>query len=121
MYTDSPLEADHSKDVASKGDNPHGSDESEDARSSGNDLRAAHAKACELVKHLEGDPEADAKLSEEWAQSKLALVNDNLTAIHDYLVHGKEAADSKEHGDDGGDGGDMGGGFIISIERALGK
>ncbi len=120
MYNDSPLEADHSKDVASKGDNPHGSDESEDARMSGNDLRAAHAKACELVKHIESDPEADAKLSKGWVQSKTTLVNDYLTAIHDYLLHGKEAADS-EHGDDRGDGGDMGGGFLISIEKKLSR
>jgi len=119
----SPAESDHSDAVATAGSapqEPH-DDASEDAKMSGNDLRAAHAKACELVKHIEGDTGADAKLSEGWVQSKLTLVNDYLTAIHDYLVHDKEAADSKEHGDDRGDGGEMGGGFIISIEKALGK
>ena len=121
MLDVSPAESDHSQDVASKGGghNAH-EDASEDALMSGNALRAAHAKACELVKHIEEDPEAEAKLSRGWVQSKTTLVNAYLTAIHDYLVHGKEAADS-EHGDDGGDGGDMDGGFIISIERALGK
>ena len=116
----SPAESDHSNAVATGGgapQEPH-DDASEDAKMSGNDLRAAHAKACELVKHIESDPEADTKLSKGWVQSKLTLVNDYLTSIHDYLLHGKEATDS-EHGDDRGDGGDMGGGFLISIEKKL--
>ena len=67
-----------------------------------------------------GSGQQDEKLSKGWVQSKLTLANDYLTAIHDYLVHDKEAADS-EHGDDRGDGGDMGGGFLISIEKKLSK
>jgi len=113
-YSDNTSSADpQSPKVAGDDDgdnNPHESSED-------NPFSAVHAKACALMKMAESGKE----LSEEWIQSKIAAADENLTAIHDYLVHGKEATDSKEHGDDGGDGGDMGGGFIISIERALGK
>ena len=102
-----------------KQDSPHGSDDGEDASMSATDLRAVHDKSCELVKMIDSG-QLDEKLSKGWVQSKLTLANDYLTAIHDYLVHDKEAADS-EHGDDRGDGGDMGGGFLISIEKRLGK
>ncbi len=95
------------------------SDNKEDANMSATDLRAVHDKSCELVKMVDSG-QLDEKLSKGWVQSKLTLANDYLTAIHDYLVHDKEAADS-EHGDDRGDGGDMGGGFLISIEKRLGK
>ena len=120
----SPAESDHSQDVATDGSapqEPH-DDASEDAKMSTGDIRAIHAKSCALRKLIEsGDPHAEEKLSKSWVQSKLTLADNYLTAIHDYLVHDKEAADSKEHGDDRGDGGEMGGGFIISIEKALGK
>ena len=82
-------------------------------------LRAVHDKSCELVEMI-GSGQLDEKLSKGWVQSKLTLANDYLTAIHDYLVHDKEAVDS-EHGDDRGDDGDMGGGFLISIEKKLSK
>ena len=117
MYS-SPADPDHSQMVADKGD--HDShDVSEDASMSATALRAVHDKSCELVKMIDSG-NLDEKLSKGWVQSKLTLANDYLTAIHDYLVHDKEAADS-EHGDDRGDGGDMGGGFLISIEKKLSK
>tara|TARA_R100001443_G_scaffold100829_1_gene108365 strand:+ start:146 stop:514 length:369 start_codon:yes stop_codon:yes gene_type:complete len=106
-----------------KGESHHGSDqdkgEKEDASMSATDLRAVHDKSCELVKMIDAG-HLDEKLSKGWVQSKLTLANDYLTAIHDYIVHDKEAADS-EHGDDRRDGGDMGGGFLISIEKKLSK
>jgi len=88
-------------------DNPHESSED-------NPLSAVHAKACALMKIAK----ASEGLSEEWVKSKIAAADENLTAIHDYLVHGKEPTDST-HGDDRGDGGDMGGGFLISIEKRM--
>ena len=121
MHTDSPLKADHSRDVASKGNTPPDhEDTTDDSRVSGDDLRAAHEKACALVKLAEAG-DLDEKFSEDWVKTKLAAADEILTAVHDFIVNDKKAADSDEHGDDGGDGGDMDGGFIISIERALGK
>jgi len=115
----SPDTPDHDQDVASK--NPESPDgPTEDTRNAGNGLREAHQKACDLVKRADEDPLLEDKLSKDWVRKKLALINDNLAAIHDFIVNDKEATDS-EHGDDGGDGGDVGGGFIISIERALSK
>jgi len=115
----SPSEPDHSKGVASKSE-PHHDDDSSDARMSAGDLRAIHAKACALVK-LADEGGIDEKLSKSWIQSKLTLADNYLTAIHDYIVHDREATDDKGHGDDGGVGGDMGGGFLISIEKKLSK
>ena len=120
----SPSEPDHSKGVASKEDahhdDAHHDDAKSDARMSATDLRAVHDKSCELVKMIDSG-QLDEKLSKAWVQSKLTLANHYLTAIHDYIVHDREAADSNEHGDVRGDGGDMGGGFLISIEKKLGK
>tara|TARA_Y100001938_G_C8053876_1_gene413375 strand:+ start:541 stop:900 length:360 start_codon:yes stop_codon:yes gene_type:complete len=108
--------------VASKGEELHAehSDASQDSRMSATDLRAVHDKSCELVKMIESG-NFEEKLSKGWVQSKLTLANDYLTAIHDYIVHDKEATDSHGHGDDGGEGGNMGGGFLISIEKKLSK
>ena len=117
MYS-SPADPDHSQMVADKGDHDR-HDVSEDASMSATDLRAVHDKSCELVKMIDAG-HLDEKLSKAWVQSKLTLANHYLTAIHDYIVHDKEAADS-EHGDDRGDGGGMGGGFLISIEKKLSK
>ena len=106
----------------SKGESNHDNHDSEgkeDASMAATDLRAVHDKSCELVEMI-GSGQFDDKLSKGWVQSKLTLANDYLTAIHDYIVHNKEAADS-EHGDVRGDGGGMGGGFLISIEKRLGK
>jgi hypothetical protein len=117
----SPAESDYSDAVATNGgapQTPH-DDASEDARMSGNDLRAAHDKACEMVKHIEGNPEADAKLSKGWVQSKLTLINAYLTSVHDYLLHGKEDTDTNEHGDVREGVGGLDGGFLISIEKKL--
>ena len=107
---------------ASKGNhNSDNSNSSEDTeKSDGDALHSAHEKACALVKMAEAG-DADEKFSEDWVKAKLDAANKDLTAIHDFIIHDKEAASSKEHGDDGGKGGDMGGGFIISIERALSK
>ena len=107
--------------AAKGGHNSDDSNPSEDTEvSDGDALRAAHEKACALVKLAEAG-DLNEKFSEDWVKTKIDAANKNLTAIHDYIVNDKKAADSDEHGDDGGDGGDMGGGFIISIERALGK
>ena len=101
-------------------DKHHDKGAKDDASMSATDLRAVHDKSCELVEMI-GSGDYDDKLSKGWVQSKLTLANDYLTAIHDYIVHNKEATDSNEHGDVSGDGGDMGGGFLISIEKRLGK
>jgi len=116
-YSDNTSPADpQPPKVAGDAGDAGGEDNSHES-SEDNPFSAVHAKACALMKMAESGKE----LSEEWIQSKIAAADENLTAIHDYLVHGKEATDTKEHGDDEGGGGDMGGGFIISIERALGK
>ena len=99
-----------------KSDNPDSSEDTE--TSDGDALHSAHAKACALVKLAE-DGEADEKFSKDWVKSKLAAADKSLTAIHDFIVHDKEATDTNEHGDDVGKSGNMDGGFIISIERAL--
>ena len=114
-----PADANHDSDVSGGEDNPHNGGDKDDASMSATDLRAVHDKSCELVEMI-GSGQLDEKLSKGWVQSKLTLANDYLTAIHDYLVHDKEAVDS-EHGDDRGDDGDMGGGFLISIEKKLSK
>ena len=117
MYV-SPADADHSNDVGGA----RSPDDVEDAKMSANDIHAIHDKSCELSKIIDaGAPHVDTKLSKGWVQSKLTLANDYLTAIHDYIVHGKDTADKTEYGDMKGDGGDMGGGFIISIEKKLNK
>ena len=117
MFNVSPAESDHSQDVASKGDHH---DTADSGQGSTGDIQGIHDKSCALAKLAEAG-DLDKELSEDWVKEKLAVANENLTAIHDYIVNDKQAADSKRHGDGGGDGGDMGGGFIISIERALGK
>ena len=107
-------------DLIAKGgptEKAHSSGDKDDASMSATDLRAVHDKSCELVEMI-GSGQLDEKLSKGWVQSKLTLANDYLTAIHDYLVHDKEAVES-EHGDDRGDDGDMGGGFLISIEKRM--
>ncbi len=115
----SPAESDHSNAVATDGSTPQEphDDASEDAKMSTGDIRAIHDKSCALRKLIEsGNPHAEEKLSKSWVQSKLTLADNYLTAIHDYLVHDKEAAD-EGYGDT--EGGEMGGGFIISIEKKL--
>tara|TARA_R110000824_G_scaffold280241_1_gene468345 strand:+ start:428 stop:799 length:372 start_codon:yes stop_codon:yes gene_type:complete len=115
-----PADTNHSNDVASKGGNPHEGSSEDTEVSDGDAIHSAHAKACALVKLAEAG-DLNEKFSEDWVKTKIDAANKNLTAIHDYIVNDKKAADSDEHGDDGGDGGDMGGGFIISIEKALSK
>ena len=115
-----PADTNHSNDVASKGGNPHEGSSEDTEVSDGDAVHSAHAKACALVKLAEAG-DLDEKFSEDWVKTKLAAADEILTAVHDFIVNDKKAADSDEHGDDGGDGGDMDGGFIISIERALGK
>ena len=114
-----PADTNHSNDVASKGGNPHEGSSEDTEVSDGDAIHSAHAKACALVKLAEAG-DLNEKFSEDWVKTKLAAADEILTAVHDFIVNDKKAADS-EHGDDRGDGGDMGGGFIISIEKALSK
>ena len=113
---DSPIAKGESPEEQHKGSH----DGADDFRMSATDLRAVHDKSCELVKMIDSGL-LNEKLSKAWVQSKLTLANHYLTAIHDYIVHDKEATDSNEHGDVRGNGGNMGGGFLISIEKRLGK
>ena len=110
----SPIDSDDSSNKIQSGNKEQ--DSSSDSGSS--DLRTLHEKACALVKLAE-EGDIDEKLSKDWVQSKITQAVEHLTAIHDYIVHDKEATDTKEHGGDDKVGGDMGGGFIISIEKAL--
>lgn len=125
MNNISPSDPDHSTDVAKKGhsndvakEHHEDKDKSSDARMSATNLRAVHEKACALVK-LADEGSIDEKLSKSWIQSKLTLADDYLTAIHDYIVFDKEVADSDEHGGDKEHSDDMGGGFVISVQKAL--
>ena len=109
----SPSEPDHSKGVASKSEPMH-----DDTSAPAGSIRELHAKACALAK-LDEAGDLNEKFSEDWVKVKLAVADENLTAIHDYIVHDRKATDDERHGDDGGVGGDMGGGFLISIEKKL--
>ena len=111
----SPSEPDHSKGVASKSEPMH-----DDTSAPAGSIRELHAKACALAK-LDEAGDLNEKFSEDWVKAKLAAADENLTAIHDYIVHDRKATDDERHGDDGGVGGDMGGGFLISIEKKLSK
>ena len=117
MHTTDPSESNHSNDVAQSGtETTEEKDKSSDSRMSATNLRAIHEKSCKLVEMID---DIDEKLSKSWVQSKLTLADDYLTAIHDYIVFDKEVADSEEHGGDKKGSDDMGGGFLISIEKAL--
>lgn len=117
MYNENvPKSASQENNFSEKDDHK---DDHSDARMSATNLRAIHDKSCKIVEMMD-KMDMDEKLSKSWVQSKLTLADDYLTAIHDYIVFDKEAADSDEHGGDKMSGGDMGGGFIISVEKKLG-